>query len=310
MIAATSAPPTAASRATWSPRTGRARRNASRIAAHLRIQARSSMGRPPRPVTTEASVPHMAATRVRGGRWSRRRSGRRGRPGPSRSRPPRRRSACRAAARPRPPRPSARPRCRSARCRAGRGARPRPAGAAPDRSPARRRRSVAVAPNRPASTATGLPPSSTARTSRGRWRPPGPETPSEAIPWSAANSTTRGLLDRPDRHLPLRGGEPLGEVVEPAQRAGRHGQPFTAVLGVTPDAPVGALDQIGEVVEIQRAHLPKRTAGEAHPRGVRPASIHRTGPATTGAHRTPGTLPAVPPDGPARRALAGSPAGR
>ena len=43
VIAARSAPPTVASSCSWSPRTGRARRSASRIAAHLRIHARSSM---------------------------------------------------------------------------------------------------------------------------------------------------------------------------------------------------------------------------------------------------------------------------
>ncbi len=62
VIAVRSAPPTVASSRNWSPSTGRARRNASRIAAHLRIHARSSIARPPRPVTTDASVPHSAAT--------------------------------------------------------------------------------------------------------------------------------------------------------------------------------------------------------------------------------------------------------
>lgn len=190
-MAATSAPPTAASSATWSPRTGRARRSASRIAAHLRIQARSSMGRPPRPVTTEASVPHSAATRVAATVVPPTlRSPRTTRSVPesassSAIRIPSR-TAASASSAVSASSTSIRPLPRRIRCATT------SAGSSPgsQSSPASTIRMVA--PSRPARMATGLTPSRAARTSSWPVDAARAETPSAAIPWSAANSTTRG----------------------------------------------------------------------------------------------------------------------
>lgn len=67
------------------------------------------------------------------------------------------------------------------------------------------------------------------------------------------------MLDRPHRHRGLRRRQPLTQVVEAAQGAGRDDLSLPPRLGVTAYASVGALDQIGEVVEIKRAHSPNST---------------------------------------------------
>ncbi len=191
VIAATSAPPTAASRATWSPRTGRARRSASRIAAHLRIHVRSSMGSPPRPVTTDASVPHRAATSTAATVVP-----------PTLTSPRITRSVPESASSSAIRIPSRRAASASSRVSASSmSIRPLPrrtrwrttsSGSSPGSQSRPASTIRTVAPRRPARIETGLCPSSTERTSSCAVPAARADTPSAAIPWSAANSTTRG----------------------------------------------------------------------------------------------------------------------
>ncbi len=73
-------------------------------------------------------------------------------------------------------------------------------------------------------------------------------------------------LDAPHRHLPLRRGQPLAQFVQPPQRPRRHGQPGPPFLGVTARGAVGALDQMGEVIEVQAAHWAQITGWSARVR--------------------------------------------
>ncbi len=78
-----------------------------------------------------------------------------------------------------------------------------------------------------------------------------------------------GPFDRPHRNGRLRRRQPLTQFVEAAQRPGRHDLPLPPRLGVAAHPTVGALDQIGEVVEIKRAHSPNSTGtGRTVPRHI------------------------------------------
>ncbi len=191
VIAARSAPPTVASNCSWSPRTGRARRRASRIAAHLRIQARSSMARPPRPVTTDASVPHSAAIRTAAAVVPPTLTS----PSTTRSVPESAsssatatpaRNAASASSRDSASSTSIRPDPRRTRCRTTSSGR-----LSGSQSSAMSTTRTGT-PSRRARTDTGLAPSSTARTNSSALPAGRADTPSSATPWSPANNTTRG----------------------------------------------------------------------------------------------------------------------
>ena len=105
-----------------------------------------------------------------------------------------------------------------------------------------------------ASTAAGLAPSSAARTrSRVLAGRPGRDAQLRHAVIAREQQHPRPL-DRPHRHLLLRGGQPFAQLVEAAERPRRHGQPRPPLLGVTAHTAVGALDQVGEVIEVQGAH--------------------------------------------------------
>ncbi len=191
VIAARSAPPTVARSCNWSPSTGRARRSASRIAAHFRIHARSSIASPPRPVTTDASVPHSAAISTDAGVVPPTLTS----PRTTRSVPESASSfamatpvlnAASASSSVSASSMSIRPLPRRTRCSTT-------ASGSESGSQSRAMSTIRTGtPSRRASTAAGLPPSSTDRTNSPALPAGRPDTPSEAIPWSPANSTTRG----------------------------------------------------------------------------------------------------------------------
>src|SRR5690606_27383215 len=102
-------------------------------------------------------------------------------------------------------------------------------------------------------------------------------------------------FDRPYRHRGLRRRQPLAQLVEPAQRPGRHDHALPPGLRVAAYPAVRTLDQIGEVVEIKRAHSPNSTGPDGTPRGPGEAPAHTlpTPPRHPGAVPPPKALPSV-----------------
>lgn len=283
-MAARSAPPTAASSSSWSPRTGRARRSASRIAAHLRIQARSSMPAPPRPVTTEASVPQRAAISVEAAvvpPTLRSPSTTRSVPESASSSAMRipSRTACSASSAVSASSTSIRPLPRRTRSRttasgSSSGSQSRPAVHDPyghGEAPGQHGHGARAVQHRADQLVGG------ARGPAGDLKLGHPVIPGEQHDaWP---------LDRLDGHRLLGGRQPFPQLVEAAEGADGNSEPLPAFLGIAPYAPVGALDQVGEVVQIHGG-LPRGvvTGWAGTRRGLLCGTVPGTRSRTPGAH--------------------------